>query len=156
MKRMIAAMALAFLVLPTLAEASDDAAARAAAMEAKSRAFFSHMNAGDMEAFIATLAPDVQTFEPVGTPPNVGHDGVRAWLARTAEMGFKSMVVEVHDLHVAGDSAAIDWTVRFTTADDRTIVLHGIDVHVYNDALQIKEVRGYFDPTPLMAVMPES
>jgi ketosteroid isomerase-like protein len=153
MRHLIALVALVVVALPTLAFGGDAAADRAAAMEAKSRAFFSHMNEGDMDGLFATLAPDVRTYEPVGTPPNVGHDGVKAWLARNAEMGLKGSTVEVRDLHIAGNSAAIAWTALFTTADDKQVSLRGIDVHVFNDALDIEEVRGYFDPMPLMMAL---
>lgn len=120
---------------------------------ATSQAFFDTMNAGDMAGWVATLSPDVVSYEPVGTLPNVGHEGLMAWAQANAQMGFRSVVVEVHRITVAGREAAIVWTTRFTLPDGQVVALEGVDTHAYDEAGLIREIKGYFDPTPLMAAM---
>lgn len=120
---------------------------------ATSQAFFDTMNAGDMEAWIATLSPDVVSYEPVGSPPNRGHDGLMAWAQANAQMGFQSVVVEVHRIIVAGAHAAITWTTEFTLPDGRVVAIEGVDTHAFDEAGLIREINGYFDPSPLMAAM---
>lgn len=123
------------------------------AIAAKSQAFFDTMNAGDLEGWVAMLSPDVMSYEPVGTPPNVGHEGLMAWAQANVQMGFQSVVIEVHDIIVAGKHTAVTWTTRFTLPDDQVVAISGVDTHAFDDAGLIVEIKGYFDPSPLMAVM---
>lgn len=126
------------------------------AIAATSQAFFDTMNAGDMEGWIATLSPDVVSYEPVGTPANVGHEGLMAWAQANAQMGFQSVVVEVHDIIVAGRHTAVTWTTRFTLPDGQVVALSGIDTHAFDETGLIREIKGYFDASPLMAAMTPS
>lgn len=121
------------------------------AMEANSRAFFSTMLAGDMDGWLATLDKDAVSYEPVGTPPNVGHDGLLAWAASLS--GFESVHIELHQLFVAGNSVAVVWTSTFTLPGGEAIAIDGVDIHEYNSAGTIQTIKGYFDPMPLMAAM---
>ena len=91
------------------------------------------------------------TYEPVGTPPNEGHEGVIAWASAMA--GFESVTMEVREIYVSGNSAAIVWTTTFGLPGDMEIELNGVDVHEYNADGLIQTVYGYFDPTPLMELM---
>lgn len=43
------------------------------------------MNAGDLEGVLALFTPDVRFHDPVGTPPLVGLDALRAHLAKAIE-----------------------------------------------------------------------
>ncbi len=124
-----------------------------AVLVAGSEAFFATMNAGDMPGWLATMAPDVVTFEPVGTPPNVGHEGVMAWMQRNAEMGMTSVHVTLDRVIPAGQETAVLWTADFTLANGAAVTVSGVDIHRFDDDGLIVEVRGYFDPMPMMAAM---
>ena len=41
------------------------------------RAYFAAIGAMDSEAWVATFATDATSYDPVGAPPTVGHDGLR-------------------------------------------------------------------------------
>ncbi len=116
-----------------------------------SQLFFDSLNAGDIETWLTTLAEDAVSFEPVGTPPNVGHEGLLAWVGSQA--GFESVTTKVNEIIVAGNSAAILWTSTFVLPGGAEIVLDGVDVHEYNDAGLIQIVEGYFDPSPIFAAI---
>lgn len=142
--------------LSTLAAATviaGSAAAQPASITATSEAFFNAMNAGQPEAILATLAPDVVTYEPVGTPPNEGHEGVMAWLQGNAAMGLQRFTVEIDAMYPAGNENIVIWTSTFVLADGREVVLNGADLHRFNQAGLIVEIRGYFDPSPVMAAL---
>ncbi|RMF40822.1 MAG: DUF4440 domain-containing protein [Alphaproteobacteria bacterium] len=123
---------------------------------ATSRAFFRHFGAGDMAAWLATMAPDIRTWEPVGTPPNVGHEGVLAWAGQMGQMGIASAEIDVRAVHPAGDSTAVEWTTTFTFQDGRSLEISGVDIHRFDEDGLIAEVRGYYDPSPLMAAKGEN
>ena len=120
---------------------------------ATSKKFFDSLNAGDMTAWIGTMATDVVTYEPVGMPPNKGHEGVMAWAANNAAMGFKSVQVDVHNIHPTSSENAIVWTTTFVLPNDEAVEIQGVDIHQFGVDGLIKEVHAYLDPTPLMAVM---
>lgn len=110
--------------------------------------FFEALNRGDIPGFLATLAEDVCTYEPVGTPANEGHQGVLAWLEGMA--GFESWVTKVERIHVIGNNAAVVWRSQGRTKSGAKVNLEGVDIHEYNEKGQISVVKGYFDPTPIM------
>lgn len=115
--------------------------------------FFDSLNGGDMAVWIGTMATDVVTHEPVGTPPNKGHDGVMAWAANNAAMGFKSVEVEVQGIFPSPDENAVVWTTTFVLPNDEVVKIPGVDIHRFDSDGLIREVRAYFDPSPLMAAM---
>ena len=121
-------------------------------IEQTSRQFFATLNVGDIDAWLDLLAKNVVAFEPVGTPAIRGKDALREW-ATGPRQAFKSVTIEVQDIFVAGNSAAIRWSTTFVLPDDTTLVIDGIDVHTYNKRGKIKKVEAYFDPSPLFALM---
>ena len=133
---------------------TDNPALDPAAIEATSRAFFSSLLAGDIDAWLATLASDAVSYEPVGSPPNQGHEGLLAWASSLS--GFESVAIELHDVFVADRSAAIPWTSTFTMPGGAAISVDGIDVHQFNDEGKIQVVKGYFDPRALMSPADDS
>ncbi|RMF76898.1 MAG: nuclear transport factor 2 family protein [Chloroflexi bacterium] len=114
--------------------------------------FFDSLNQGDINAWLATLASDVKTYEPVGTPANEGHDGVMQWLQNMSQP-VESMTITVDEIFVAGRSAAIRWSGHAVFKNGNTLDFAGIDVHDYNENGKIQTVKGYFDPTPMMEAM---
>lgn len=123
-------------------------------IEKTSLTFFDALNKGDMDTFLGTLADNVKTYEPVGTPANEGHQGVMNWLG--SMQGFESWKTIVDNIYVAGSSAAVAWHSEGRTMDGKDVALQGIDIHEYDDAGQIVSVKGYFDPTPIMAAFSQS
>ena len=114
--------------------------------------FFTSLNQGDIESWLGTLASDVRTYEPVGTPANEGHEGVLSWLQNMSDP-FESMSLEVGDIYAVGNSAAIIWRGQAKLKSGGEFSFKGIDVHEYNDDGKIQTVKGYFDPTPMMAAL---
>ena len=97
----------------------------------------------DRDAWVDLFAPDAVQVDPVGTPPNVGHDAIRAFWDRA--LGIADTVVfDVHHLHVCGDEAAMVFTgtVRF---GDGGMVFDGVDILRFDDGGQITELRAYWD-----------
>lgn len=115
--------------------------------------FYDSLNAGDMAGWLGTMAADVVTHEPVGAPPNEGHDGVMAWAANNAAMGFKSVQVTIDSIYPSPAENAVVWTTTFVLANDEVVTIPGVDIHRFDADGLIEEVRAYFDPSPLMAAM---
>lgn len=115
-----------------------------------SHKFFNSLNTGNIEAVLSILDPAITTYEPVGTPANEGHDGFMKWLQGQGSM-FSSWATTVKAIHGAGNSTAIVWTGTGTTLSGTDVTLEGVDIHEFNSDGKIVSIKGYFDPTPLMA-----
>lgn len=120
-------------------------------MTETSTRFFSTLNVGDIEGWLGTLASDARSYEPVGSPPNEGHEGLLKWL-QALSAPFESMKIEVGDVYAAGNSAAITWTAHAKLKNKKDFQMTGVDVHEYNEQGKIQTVKGYFDPAPMMAL----
>ncbi len=110
------------------------------------------MNAGDMEALLATLAEDAVSYEPVGTTGNKGHVALKETYEAMGS-AFNSMSIQVDSLFVTGKSVAIKWLGQGILKNDQDFAFEGIDVHEFNDAGKIQIIKGYFDPAPLMLAL---
>lgn len=56
----------------------------------------------------------------------------------------------------AGRHTAVTWTTRFTLPDGQVVALSGVDTHAFDETGLIHEIKGYFDPSPLMAAITPS
>jgi steroid delta-isomerase len=105
----------------------------------------------DGVAWAATFAPTGTLEDPVGTPPKVGPDAIREF-AQGIAAGFRRVGVKKDQAFVAGNSAAIKWTGEAVAKDGRSVSFEGIDVIEMDDQGRITAMRGYWDPTPVLAL----
>jgi steroid Delta-isomerase len=92
----------------------------------------------DLEAYASLFADDAVIVDPVGTPPYVGRDGVRAFrqmaLDATTEMAFTA-----EGLRAAGDHVAFNFTVTGSVGDAK-MVIQGIEIFVVDADRRIKSM----------------
>lgn len=113
------------------------------------KAYFAALRAMDVEAWVATMAPDVVSYDPVGAPPSVGHDGMRQFFAGITGAFEKVGLTEDH-VFIAGNSAAVKWTGTGRGKNKRDVRFEGIDVIDFNDQGLIETVRAYWNPAEVM------
>jgi steroid delta-isomerase len=113
------------------------------------KAYFAALRAMDVEAWVATFAPDGVSYDPVGAPPNVGHDALREFLTAILAAFDKVGLTEDH-VFIAGDGAAVKWTGRGKGKNGREVRFEGIDIFEFNDQGLIQTVRAYWNPTEVM------
>ncbi len=111
--------------------------------------FFKHLNEGNIPQWFTTMAENVQTFEPVGTPPNIGYAGLQKWLESFFQP-IESMQMIIGKHYAAGNEVAICWSGVAKLKNGKDLNFEGVDVHIYNEDGLIEMVKGYFDPTELM------
>ena len=107
----------------------------AGAIEHTMADYFAAIRALDADACAATFAEDGIQEDPVGTPPNRGHDAIRQFFAT----------------FINGTSAAVKWTARGTGKNGRAITFEGIDVMDFNSAGKIQHLRAFWDAGATMA-----
>jgi len=97
----------------------------------------------DRDAWVELFAPDAVQIDPVGTPPNVGHEAIRAFW--DGAMGVADTIVfDVHHLHVCGDEAAMVFTGTVRIGDGG-VVFEAVDIIEFDDAGRITQLRAYWD-----------
>ena len=100
------------------------------------RAYFAAIRAMDSEAWVATFAPDATSYDPVGAPPSVGHDGLRQFFAAIVG-AFKTVALTEDHIFIAGDGAAVKWTGTGTGKNGRNVRFEGIDVFEFKRELTL-------------------
>ncbi|HYG79480.1 MAG TPA: nuclear transport factor 2 family protein [Pyrinomonadaceae bacterium] len=113
------------------------------------KAYFAAIRAMDVEAWLATMSPDAVSYDPVGAPPTVGHDGLRQFFDAIAGAFEKVGLTEDH-VFIAGNGAAVKWTGQGRGKNKRDVRFEGIDIFEFNDSGLIQTVRAYWNPAEVM------
>jgi steroid delta-isomerase len=113
-------------------------------------AFFAALKALDADAFAACFTADAVQEDPVGAPPNQGHDALRRFVNRIRD-GFAQMELTPDSTFINGASAAVKWTGRGVAKNGRAVIYEGIDVVDFDDAGKITRLRAFWNPAALMA-----
>lgn len=111
-------------------------------IEAATDAYVSSFNKQDRDLFLSALADDVTQIDPVGSPPNEGKDALAAFwdgLYRDCER----IEFDVPDRFVAGDEAALQFTIVQSRRDGTRLTIDGIDVFRVDDDGKIALIKGY-------------
>ena len=97
---------------------------------------------GDIEARIALFAPDASFEDPVGTPPMVGHDALRAFFSQGSAMKRSA---ELERIAICGKEAAFAFRARLDAGEGGQVTIHPFETLVVNDDGLIVQMRAYFD-----------
>jgi steroid delta-isomerase len=113
------------------------------------KAYFAAIRAMDVEAWVATFAPDAVSYDPVGAPPTVGHEALRQFFNAIAGAFEKVSFAEDH-VFIAGDGAAVKWTAHGRGKNKRDVRFEGIDIFEFNEQGLIQTARSYWNPAEVM------
>jgi len=97
---------------------------------------------GDIEGRIALFAPDASFEDPVGTPPMVGHDALRAFFSQGSAMKISA---ELERIAICGNEAAFAFRARLDAGEGGQVTIHPFETLVVNDDGLIVQMRAYFD-----------
>jgi steroid delta-isomerase len=120
------------------------------AIEQTLSAYYDALCTLDADAFVATFAPDAVSEDPVGAPAYEGHAGIRQFIDGITAI-FRKVQMTQDFTSIAGDRAAVKWSVDGVLADGREVHFEGIDVFQFGPGAKIQRLSGYWDPAPLMA-----
>jgi steroid Delta-isomerase len=108
-------------------------------------AYVEAYNRNDRQAFLDAFAADGVIVDPVGTPPHVGIEARGAFWDGVHQLS-ESLKLDAHDLHVAGDGAAMVFTVLARTGDSG-VAMDAVDVFSVSDDGRITRLEAYWDMT---------
>lgn len=114
--------------------------------------YFAAIRAMDVERCMALFALNAEQQDPVGTPPNFGHDAIRAFFTQVFS-GFQQVGLTEDSVFVNGNAAAVKWTGKGVGRNGKPVTFEGVDVIDCNDEGKIVTVRAFWDAAPVMAVL---
>jgi steroid delta-isomerase len=92
----------------------------------------------DLEATLALFAEDARQEDPVGSPPNVGREAIRAFFERAFRGAFTTTLTG--PLLVTGDHAAVHFVITVPTGGD-PVVVRVVDLIRFDQAGLIADLR---------------
>ena len=112
--------------------------------------YFAAFRAMDIEAFVNSFAVDAVVHDPVGEPASEGHEGLRQLFQEMLSNFEKTRMTEDH-VFVAGNGAAVKWTVYMMGKNGREVNIEGIDVFEVNEEGKIQKNWSFYDAAEMMA-----
>jgi steroid delta-isomerase len=108
------------------------------------------IQAKNHDAWLACFAEDAVSYNPVGTPPIRGLDGLSQVFEKLVSV-VKDIKFTAESMFVAGNEVAIKYTIDGRGKGGRLVAVQGINVYEVNDRGKIQTVRAYWNPAELVA-----
>ncbi len=112
--------------------------------------WFVGINAMDVTQYLAACADDAILYDPVGAPPLESEEARRQFYEGVTAL-FERVSAVPENTYIVGNDAAVNWTIRATAKNGKTVEFGGIDVLTFNDEGRVKGQMSFWDPTALMA-----
>lgn len=104
----------------------------------------------DLEAWVNTFAEDAVIYDPVGTPPQEGHEAIFKLFSNILDL-FESIKLTEDFVHIVGNEVAVKWTGYALGKNRREVRFAGIDIFELNETGKIKTLRSYWNATEAIA-----
>lgn len=108
------------------------------------------IQAKDHNGWLACFAEDAVSYNPVGTPPIRGLDGLSQMFEKFAGV-FKDIKFTAESMFVAGNEVAVKYTINGQGKNGRLVAVEGINVYEVNDRGKIQTIRAYWNPAEMVA-----
>jgi len=103
----------------------------------------------DADAYAGLFTPDAVQVDPYPTPPNVGRDAVRDFIARSFE-ACEAMTFEAEEVHPVADRAAVRFHITVSLAGGGTMHIRGVEIFTITDDGLIRAVEAYWGDEDLV------
>jgi steroid delta-isomerase len=112
--------------------------------------YYNSLGAIDLAGWLGTLDAEAFICDPVGTPPlNVQRDSQKFF--EILDKFYQTFAITQDHIFVAGNSAAIKWTMQVTAKNGRTATVEGISTFEINEEGKISKLLSYWDETAMKA-----
>jgi steroid delta-isomerase len=112
--------------------------------------YFAALRAMDTDRWVDTFAPTATSNDPVGAPPLVGHEGVRAFITGVFSL-FTTVGLTENSVFINDSTAAVKWTGSGLGKNGAAVTFEGIDVITVDQATgKITLVNAYWNPSPVL------
>jgi uncharacterized protein (TIGR02246 family) len=97
----------------------------------------------DADVYAALFTPDAVQVDPYPTPPNVGRDAVREFIARSFD-ACEAMTFDAEEVHPVADRAAVRFHITVTLAGGGAMHIRGVELFTVTDEGLISAVEAYW------------
>lgn len=120
-------------------------------IQAAVTAYFTNLQAMKLDAWVEIFAKDAVINDPVGDPPKKAHDDAEKFFGLLS-MVFEKLQLSQDQVFVAGNGAAVKWTMQGWGKNGKQGMTEGISVFEIHDG-KIQQVSSYWDEAAMMAQM---
>ncbi|GFE72104.1 nuclear transport factor 2 family protein [Chroococcus sp. FPU101] len=112
--------------------------------------YYSNLAAINLPQWLDTLDENALICDPVGTPPlNLAQDADKFF--NILANFYQKFEINQDSVFVAGNSAAIKWTMQVTAKNSKTATVEGISTFEINEQGKIIKVLSYWDEMAMKA-----
>ncbi|NJP12217.1 MAG: nuclear transport factor 2 family protein [Leptolyngbyaceae cyanobacterium RU_5_1] len=115
-------------------------------------AYFDTLQAMNSVGWAENFTEDAMIQDPVGKPPNNARENAQKFLGLLAVV-FERLELSQDQVFIAGNGAAVKWTMRGLGKDGKQGTAEGISVFEIHASGKIQRVSSYWDDDALMAQM---
>ncbi|BAZ70066.1 steroid delta-5-3-ketosteroid isomerase [Fischerella sp. NIES-4106] len=112
--------------------------------------YFANISAMNAEGLIENFAEDAISYDPVGEPPAKIHGNFAVFINQLKTV-FKKLEATTEHIFIAGNEAAVKWTMQGITKNDKSVTFAGITVFEINNFGKIQTTRAYWNPALMLA-----
>lgn len=112
--------------------------------------YLENISAMNAEGWVDNFAKDALSYDPVGEPPTVVHEGFQEFIGQLKAV-FAKLEASKDSIFIAGNEAAVKWTMRGVSKTQKAVTCEGITILEINDAGKIQTTRAYWNPKTIIA-----
>ncbi len=118
-------------------------------------AYFTNMGAMNPEGWTEIFAEDGLVYDPVGKPPTKPREDAKDFFVMLSRF-FSKLEIVKEQTFIAGNGAAVKWTMQVVAKNGRVASSQGISVFEINDNGKIQKVSSYWDEAKMMSELKDS
>ncbi|MBD2092468.1 nuclear transport factor 2 family protein [Microcoleus sp. FACHB-1515] len=111
--------------------------------------YFSSLQEMDASGWAENFTKDAIIYDPVGNPPSKARENAQAFFGLLS-MAFEKLELSQDNVFIAGNGAAVKWTMRGLGKSGKQGISEGISVFEIQDG-KIQQVSSYWDDAAMMA-----
>ncbi|MGG6264529.1 nuclear transport factor 2 family protein [Leptolyngbya sp. AN03gr2] len=112
--------------------------------------YFSSLQTMDIEAWTENFTEDAIIYDPVGNPPSKARENAKAFFGLLSK-AFEKLELSQDNVFIAGNGAAVKWTMRALGKSGKQGTGEGISVFEIHESGKIQQVSSYWDDAAMMA-----
>ncbi|MFN6567477.1 nuclear transport factor 2 family protein [Dendronalium sp. ChiSLP03b] len=120
------------------------------AIETVIDAYFINIAAMNADGWVENFAEDAVSYDPVNEPPTKIHEGFRQFIGQLQAV-FEKLEPTTEHIFVAGNEAAVKWTMRGLSKSGKSVTFEGITIFEINAVNKIQTTRAYWNPAQMVA-----
>lgn len=112
--------------------------------------YFSSLQMMDAAGWAENFTEDAVIYDPVGKPPSKARENAQAFFGLLS-MAFEKLELSQDNVFIAGNGAAVKWTMRGLGKRGKQGIAEGISVFEIHESGKIQQVSSYWDDAAMMA-----